>query len=95
MLAAYAGKIAPARELRRLNASYALHDKNGNTALHWACVSKNAELVDWMLQDGADASPTNGLGRTPLIVLGTAAHALSAESKRNLQPERKNVQPKF
>jgi len=70
MLGANAGKIGAVRELRRMGASYELQDKNGNTALHWACIGKNVELIEWMLTDGADASAINMLGRTPLILLG-------------------------
>jgi len=70
MLAASLGKMASVRELRRLGASYEPRDKNGSTALHWACISKSPELVDWMLEDGADVSVTNSLGRTPLMLLG-------------------------
>ena len=70
MLAASMGKMTPVQELRRLGASYEVEDTSGSTALHWACLSKNAQLVDWMLQDGADVSATNHLGRTPLMLLG-------------------------
>ena len=70
MLAASAGKMSPVQELRRLGASYEVTDAGGSTALHWACLSKNPMLVDWMLQDGADVSVTNDQGRTPLLMLG-------------------------
>ena len=70
MLAASNGKLATVQELRRLGASYEVCDKSGSTALHWASLSKNPQLVDWMLQDGADVSATNDLGRTPLMLLG-------------------------
>ena len=70
MLAASNGKLATVQELHRLGASYEVCDKSGSTALHWASLSKNPQLVDWMLQDGADVSATNDLGRTPLMLLG-------------------------
>ena len=70
MLAVCVGKMELVRELRRLGASYEPRDRSGATALHWACTSKNTQLVDWMLQDGADVSVTNDLGRTPLMLLG-------------------------
>jgi len=70
MLAAYAGNMSAVRELRRLGASYELRDNSGSTALHWASLSKNPNVVDWMAGDGADVGATNLLGRTPLIVLG-------------------------
>lgn len=65
------GKLEPLRELRRLGASYDIRDYTGSTALHWATISKNPELVDWMLEDGADVSVVNDIGRTPLMQLGT------------------------
>jgi len=70
MLAASMGKLEAVRELRYLGADYELRDNSGSTALHWACISKNTELVDWMLQDGANVSVTNDVGRTPLMQLG-------------------------
>jgi len=70
MLAASMGKLPPVQELRRIGASYEMRDTGGTTALHWACLSKNPQLVDWMLQDGADVSVTNDSGRTPLMMLG-------------------------
>lgn len=71
MLAASMGKLPPVQELRRLGAFYEVRDGNGSTALHWACLSKNPQLVDWMLHDGADVSVTNDLGRTPLMMLAS------------------------
>ena len=73
MLAASLGKLDPVRELRRLGASYDLRDNGGSTALHWACISKNPQLVEWMVVDGANVSATNHLGRTPLMQLGRSA----------------------
>jgi len=70
MLAAYGGKMEPLQELRRLGATYELRDRTGATALHWACLSRNPPLVDWMVLDGADVSATDNLGRTPLMLLG-------------------------
>ena len=70
MLAACLGKLEPLRELRRLGASYEPRDNGGSTAFHWACISKSPEIVDWMLENGADVSATNHLGRTPLMLLG-------------------------
>ena len=70
MLAVNMGSLGTVQELRQLGASYELRDRSGSTALHWACLSKNPQLVDWMLQDGAEVSVTNDLGRTPLMLLG-------------------------
>jgi len=78
MLAAYSGRIATVRELRRLGASYEPCDRSGSTALHWACISKSPELVDWMAEDGADVSVTNNLGRTPMLLLGTKTPCIIA-----------------
>jgi len=70
MLAASLGKMEPVQELRRLGASYDLRDNSGSAALHWAAISKNPELVDWMVENGADVCVINDLGRTPLMLLG-------------------------
>jgi len=70
MLAVTMGKVELVQNLRKLGASYELRDRSGSTAMHWACLGKNPQLVDWMLQDGASTSETNDLGRTPLMLLG-------------------------
>jgi len=70
MLASSLGRHEAVRELRQLGASYDPRDNSGSTALHWACISKNPELVEWMIEDGADVSVTNNTGRTPLMQLG-------------------------
>jgi len=70
MLATSLGKLEAVRELRQLGASYEPRDNGGSTSLHWACISRNPQLVDWMIEDGADVSVTNNVGRTPLMQLG-------------------------
>ena len=42
----------------------------GSTALHWAMDGKNHELIDWMLDDGADVQATDHNGWTPLLRVG-------------------------
>jgi ankyrin repeat protein len=70
MLAAFAGKIEPCKELRYHGAQYNIRDKGGSTALHWALDSRNLELIEWMLDDGADISVTDFNDWTPLLRVG-------------------------
>ena len=70
MLSAYAGQTACVKELRHFGAKYELQDKGGSTALHWAMDGGKQELIDWMVEDGADLSCTDFNGWTPLLRLG-------------------------
>jgi len=69
MLAAFAGKLESVKELCYRDADRQLADKGGSTAFHWAMDSGNTELVDWMLDNGADTSVTDVNGWTPLLRL--------------------------
>ena len=42
----------------------------GSTALHWAMDGKNHEMIDWMMDDGADIHATDHNGWTPLLRVG-------------------------
>ena len=70
MVAALAGQVAACKELRHHGASYSTADKGGSTPIHWAVDSGNLELVDWMLDDGADLSVKDNNGWTPLLRVG-------------------------
>jgi ankyrin repeat protein len=70
MVAALAGQVAAVKELRHHGASYDKKDKGGSTAVHWAVDSGNLELVDWMLDDGADIGIKDDNGWTPLMRVG-------------------------
>ena len=70
MLAAYAGKLGCVKELRHLGAQYNIQDRGGSTAFHWAMDSKNTELIDWMIDDGANMEATDFNGWTPLLRVG-------------------------
>lgn len=67
MLAAFGGKLSCVKELRHYGASYAVQDRGGSTAFHWAMDSKNTEMVDWMIDDGANMEATDYNGWTPLL----------------------------
>lgn len=41
-------------------------DERGNTALHWAALANDAELVTKLLASGSDPQATNAAGATPL-----------------------------
>ena len=70
MLAAYAGQVGSIKELRHFGAKYELQDKGGSTALHWAMDGGNQELIDWMVEDGADLGCVDFNGWTPLLRIG-------------------------
>jgi ankyrin repeat protein len=70
MAAALASQVSSVKELRHYGASYDARDKGGSTAMHWAVDSGNLELVDWMLDDGADIGVKDDNGWTPLMRVG-------------------------
>jgi ankyrin repeat protein len=67
MLAAYAGQLGAVKELRHYGAKYELQDKGGSSALHWAMDGANLELIEWMLDDGADIMCKDYNHWTPLL----------------------------
>jgi ankyrin repeat protein len=67
MMAAFSGLLSTVKILRQYKAKYNLHDYAGNTALHYACDSRSAELVDWMINDGAPTEAVDMNGYTPLL----------------------------
>ena len=70
MLACYAGKLESVKELRHNSASYNLQDKGGSTALHWAMDKGDTELIEWLIEDGADIHMKDYNGWTPLHRVG-------------------------
>ena len=38
----------------------------GNTALHYACIEGNVDIIQYLLAQGADASIVNADGKSPL-----------------------------
>ena len=70
MLGAFAGKIDSVKELCYRGADKQLADKGGSTAFHWAMDGGHAELVSWMLDNGADVTVTDSNGWTPLLRTG-------------------------
>ena len=76
MLAAYARQTKCVKELRYFGARYDFQDRGGSTALHWAMDGGNVELIDWMVEDGADINCTDYNGWTPLLRIGTSRHAI-------------------
>lgn len=71
MLSAFAGKTNICKELRAHGANYKVQDRGGSTALHWAMHSENAELIQYMIDDGADIHQTDCNGWTPLLRLAS------------------------
>ena len=70
MLAAYAGKLQAVKELRYHKARYDMRDKGGSTPMHWAMDGGNTELIEWMLDDGAEINAQDYNGWTPLLRVG-------------------------
>ena len=70
MLSAFAGRLNTVKELRHFGASYEKQDRGGSTAFHWAMDSKNLEVIDWMIDDGANLESTDFNGWTPLLRVG-------------------------
>ncbi|RNA45163.1 Fibronectin type 3 and ankyrin repeat domains 1 [Brachionus plicatilis] len=68
MLAAFYGKLEFVKELRANNASYDLTDKTGMTVVHYAVDGGNADVLQWILLDGAEINKKDSLnGWTPLL----------------------------
>lgn len=40
---------------------------DGMTALHWACLNSDVEMVEVLLENGADPTLKDGYGRTPMV----------------------------
>ena len=53
-------------------------DKEGNTALHSACLSGRTDIVKALLKLGAKRHIMNSMGRTPRDLAGTRRHHISA-----------------
>ena len=72
MMSAYAGHVQMVKELRHCQdqASYEARDNAGSTAFHYAMDSKNTELIDHMIDDGADVNCRDDKGWTPLARVG-------------------------
>jgi len=67
MLAAFSGQLSVVKELCHHGADRHLNDHGGATTLHWAAVSGNAHLVEWLLDNGANHTATDVNGWTPLL----------------------------
>ena len=71
MMACFSGKLNIVKELRYYGASYTSRDKAGSTPVHWAVDGGNTELIEWILDDGADVNITDTTSRwSPLIRCG-------------------------
>jgi hypothetical protein len=53
--------------LVKCGANVAHTDRNGMTALHWACIDGNAQTVKCLIKHGARATERNVIGRTALL----------------------------
>jgi len=71
MLAAFSGQLDVVKELCYHGANKHLTDKGGSTVLHWATDSGNRQLVEWLLDNGADLNAADMNGWTPLLKMCT------------------------
>lgn len=44
-----------------------MRDKYGNTPLHWAAASGQAEMIELLVREGVDVNATNFHGAPPLF----------------------------
>eukprot|EP00127_Corallochytrium_limacisporum_P004672 Clim_evm26s172 gene=Clim_evmTU26s172 len=68
MQACFASKFMVSYALVKGGADVKTRDNSGNTALHFATQAKNEQIVDLLLDAGADANVTNNERMTPLDV---------------------------
>ena len=53
---------------------------DGTTALHWAAYNDDLEMMQWLIQAGADLSATTRLGAmTPLVIAATNGNAATVQ----------------
>jgi ankyrin repeat protein len=76
MTACENGHLGVARVLVQHMGTQGLADRGGQgwTALHYAALGGHAEVLSYLLEQGADASIRNDAGRTPLIVAVDKGH---------------------
>ena len=67
MIAAFYGRLNFVRELRSNKASYDLKDISGMTPVFYAIDGGHSSVLEWMLDDGADANTISFNGWTPLL----------------------------
>ena len=75
MLAASRGDLAEVRRLIEANQEINASDAFGNTALIYAASGGFAEIVEFLLRNGADSRIKNKLGRTSLQSAESRKHA--------------------
>lgn len=54
----------------------------GNTPLHGAAMMGRLEMVNWLLDNGADVTATNYEGKTPQTVAADSGHEVVAQAIR-------------
>jgi len=71
MLASFSGQLSVVKELCYHGANKQLADYSGSTVLHWATDSGNAQLVEWLIDNGADINAVDVNRWTPLLRICT------------------------
>ncbi|BFZ04808.1 hypothetical protein BsWGS_07847 [Bradybaena similaris] len=76
----------PTRLLLTFGATVNKKDKlNGNTALHWACISGNHIVIKQLLNKGADIQAVNKKGETPLDIAINQSNGDLVKKLREMQ----------
>ena len=60
-----------------------VHDGDGRTPLHYACMKKNRKIVDYLINQGADINAKDSNGYTPFDVAQESGHSDIVECLRS------------
>lgn len=71
MLACFSGHLEVVKLLRSHGAEYTAKDKGGSCPIHWAVDGGDLELIEWIINDGADVNMKDYHSQwTPLLRAG-------------------------
>lgn len=87
MIAAANGALCAAQLLLDNGANFDAVDANGNSALHWAAVKSQDDIIDELIARGATIAATNHLEMTALhFAASTSEGTVARKSSRTLSP---------
>ena len=70
MLAAYEGQRDAVKELLARGAKLEMRDRGGSTSLHWGVLCPNLNMIDDLLDSGADTLAVDYNGWSALMRIG-------------------------
>ena len=76
-----------ARFILDLGADVNAPDEKGNTALHHAVLKKFKRVIELLVENGADISPANVNGQTPLVLAETVQSIPGTNALKGTRPE--------